>query len=146
MAEPILQLEAFLPYRLAQAAETVSRDFSALYGDRYGMTRPEWRVFATIGQFGRITAKAIGTHSALHKTKVSRAVHALERRHWVTRTPDEADRRVEHLELTRQGRRCYADMVGVAKSYEARLIGELGKAAAAKLDAGIAAIEKRNHR
>lgn len=140
---PALRLETFLPYRLVQAAETISRDFSALYGERYGMTRPEWRVFATIGQFGRITAKAIGAHSALHKTKVSRAVASLEKRRWISREADTADRRVEHLALTREGARAYRDLANIAHRYERRLIDEIGNYAAVRLGAGIAAIEKR---
>lgn len=141
---PALKLEAFLPYRLAQAAETISRDFSSLYNERYGMTRPEWRVFATIGQFGRITAKAIGAHSSLHKTKVSRAVASLEKRRWIAREADTADRRVEHLALTREGMRAYRDLAEIAHRYERRLIEEIGNYAAVRLSAGITAIEKRS--
>ena len=37
-------------------------------------------MLVTLGQFGAMTAKAIGAHSHMHKTKVSRAVALLERR------------------------------------------------------------------
>ena len=53
----ILALEKFLPYRLNQASEKVSQKFAQEYKKRYGLTRPEWRTFATIGQFGTITAR-----------------------------------------------------------------------------------------
>lgn len=145
MAEkkPALVLEAFLPYRLVRAAEDVSRDFAAHYHERYGLTRPEWRVLATIGQYGRITATAIGAHSSLHKTKVSRAVASLEKRRWIHRDADIDDRRVEHLELTGEGKRRYGDLVGVARRYEETLIHRIGGDAARNLEAGIAAIESR---
>lgn len=138
-----LALEQFLPYRLARAAEQVSRQFALLYRDRHGMTRPEWRTLATIGQFRKITATAIGQHSSMHKTKVSRAIKALEERGWITRQADATDRRIEHLELTRDGRTHYMELVQLARSYEARLKAALGAAATAELEAGISAVETR---
>lgn len=139
--EESLALEGFLPYRMARAAEIISRQFAALYRERHGMTRPEWRTLATLGQFGRATATEIGAHSSMHKTKVSRAIHALEQRKWITRQTDEHDRRIEHINLTREGRRHYRDLVGLARDYEERLLASLGRSGAAKLEAGLSAIE-----
>ena len=136
-----LALESFLPYRLARAAEIVSRQFAALYRQRHGMTRPEWRTLATIGQFNRITATEIGAHSSMHKTKVSRAIRALEERKWIIRQVDETDRRIEHIELTREGRKNYRELVALARTYEARLMEMLGQSGADQLVAGISAIE-----
>ena len=138
-----LALEEFLPYRLARAAEQVSRQFALIYRDRHGMTRPEWRTLATIGQFKTITATAIGQHSSMHKTKVSRAIRALEDRGWITRQPDATDRRIEHLELTSDGRTHYLELVQLARLYEARLKAALGETATAQLEEGISAIEAR---
>ena len=138
-----LALEGFLPYRLARAAEIISRQFATLYRERHGLTRPEWRTLATIGQFNRITATEIGAHSSMHKTKVSRAIRALEERKWITRQVDGTDRRIEHIELTREGRNHYRDLVALARSYEAKLVETLGKTGADQLKAGISAIESR---
>ena len=138
-----LALEGFLPYRLARTAEIVSRQFAALYRERHGMTRPEWRTLATIGQFNRITATEIGSHSSMHKTKVSRAVRALEDRKWITRQADETDRRIEHIELTRDGRRHYQELVTLAREYETGLVSMLGENGASQLKSGITAIENK---
>lgn len=125
MSADVLPLEDFLPYRLNRLAETVSREFSALYKDRYGLTRPEWRTLATLGQFGTMTATAIGAHSAMHKTKVSRAVFELEKRRWLVRRPDGQDRRVEHLSLTRAGIAAYRELLPLARDFESRLLEAL---------------------
>ena len=138
-----LALEGFLPYRLARAAEIISRQFATLYRERHGLTRPEWRTLATIGQFKRITATEIGAHSSMHKTKVSRAIRALEERNWITREIDQTDRRIEHIELTREGRNRYRDLVVLARDYESRLLEMLGDTGAGQLEAGISAIETR---
>lgn len=121
-SDDMLALEDFLPYRLNRLADAVSREFQKIYKDREGLTVPEWRVFATLGQFGTMTATAIGAHSAMHKTKVSRAVAELERRKWLQRETDEVDRRVEKLKLTRLGRQVYRELVPLAKAFERRLL------------------------
>ncbi|MEK1886998.1 MAG: MarR family winged helix-turn-helix transcriptional regulator [Phyllobacterium sp.] len=138
---PSLLLETFIPYRLNKVAETVSQRFGRLYRDQYGLTRPEWRTLATLGQFGTMTATAIGAHSSMHKTKVSRAVLALEMRRWLLRKRDGADRRVENLALTAAGRRAYIELVKVAHDFEAELLAKLGPSNEAALKVGLAALE-----
>tara|TARA_R110000868_G_scaffold26691_27_gene102595 strand:+ start:1344 stop:1844 length:501 start_codon:yes stop_codon:yes gene_type:complete len=142
--QDILQLERFLPYRLARAAELVSRDFSKIYRDRTGMTRPEWRALATLGQFGEVTATFIGQHSSMHKTKVSRAIASLERRGWLARRADATDRRVDHLALTKNGWRIYRQLIVEAKKFETDLLKALGHAASDSLDRGLHQLEKRH--
>jgi DNA-binding MarR family transcriptional regulator len=137
-----LELEAFLPYRLVRAAETVSLDFSAIYRERYGLARPEWRVLAGLAQFGQATATELGAHSSMHKTKVSRAVYALERRKWLVRRRDGADRRFERLELTAEGRKAFAGLAASALDYESRLLKSLGRQNAEQLLRALAKLEQ----
>ncbi len=137
MDREILELESFLPYRLYRLADLVSREFAAVYKDRLGMTRSEWHVLAGLGQHGTMTAKTLGEQSAMHKTKVSRAVAELERRRWLMRTPDESDRRIEHLTLTKAGLAAYGEMVPLAKAFEQRLAKAMGSAHLAEFDSGL---------
>ncbi|ESW92547.1 MarR family transcriptional regulator [Mesorhizobium sp. C280B] len=139
----ILELESFLPYRLYRLADAVSREFSRIYKDRHGLTRPEWRTLAGLGQHGTMTATALGEQSAMHKTKVSRAVAELERRRWLVRTPDEKDRRVEHLALTKAGVTAYREMVPLAKEFERELLERLGAEERAAIVSGVAALEAK---
>jgi DNA-binding MarR family transcriptional regulator len=141
MSHDALALETFLPYRLNRLADAMSREFSAIYKREHGLTRPEWRLLATLGQYGTMTATAIGEHSSMHKTKVSRAVAALERRRWLVRSTDDADRRVEHLALTRTGGQVYRDLVPLAKAFERRLAEAIGAQGFAALDRGLAHLE-----
>ena len=136
-------LETFLPYRLNQAAERVSQRFAAQYRARYRMTRPEWRALAALGTYGRMTATEIGANSSMHKTKVSRAVRALEEKRWLKRSEDMSDRRIEHLELTPAGKRIYGEMIALARDYEAQLSALLGAGSLKQLEAGLAAIEAK---
>jgi DNA-binding MarR family transcriptional regulator len=139
--DQVLILETFLPYRLNRLADAVSREFSKIYRDRHGLTRPEWRTLAGLGQHGTMTATAIGEQSAMHKTKVSRAVAELERRKWLVRTRNPADRRVEKLTLTKAGEAVYRELVPLAKAHEAELLGRISRQSQTDLASGIKAIE-----
>ncbi|TIV65875.1 MAG: MarR family transcriptional regulator [Mesorhizobium sp.] len=141
MEPEILELESFLPYRLYRLADTVSREFSRIYKERHGLTRPEWRTLSGLGQHGTMTATELGEQSAMHKTKVSRAVAELERRRWLTRTADEKDRRVEHLALTKAGVAAYREMVPLAKAFERELLARFSAEERTAIVAGIAALE-----
>jgi DNA-binding MarR family transcriptional regulator len=121
-----LLLERFLPYRLNRISTAVSLAFRTVYGPHHDLTVPEWRVLATLGQAEAMSAKAIGRHSSMHKTKVSRAVRALEERRWLVRRENLDDRREEILSLTPLGRRTYDDIVPRAVAFEKRLIDALG--------------------
>ena len=116
-----LKLEQFLPYRLNVVASIVSQALSRIYADRYGIGVPEWRVLVTLGQFGMMTGKAIGAHSHMHKTKVSRAVALLERRKLITRRANRADLRESFLALTPAGRAMYEDLAPIALEFTQRL-------------------------
>lgn len=138
----VLALEDFLPYRLNRLADAVSREFQKIYKQRHGLTRPEWRTLAALGQFGTMTATAIGEHSSMHKTKVSRAVAELERRKWLQRTSDPADRRVERLVLTKAGQRIYRELVPFAKAFEAAILDRLSEREKSAVVTGLSALER----
>ena len=78
----------------------------------------------------------------MHKTKVSRAVAALEKRRWLAREPDTRDRRVERLTLSKIGQKAYEDMVPVAHRFEAGLLARMKPEERKALLAGLAALER----
>ena len=140
---PLLELERFLPYRLNVVAESVSRALSRLYAERYGIGVPEWRVMATLGEYERMTAKQVGTHSRMHKTKVSRAVAALEDKGLIEREPNEEDMREAFVALTGRGLRVYQDLAPRALAFERALDKTLGAGERARLDAILRRLEER---
>ncbi len=112
-----LRLEGFLPYRLNMLATEVSQTLARAYGQRFGISIPEWRVLATLGQFGVMTARDVGSHSRMHKTTVSRAVAALEKRRLVVRRANRADMREAFLALTDSGMAIYQEIVPMARAF-----------------------------
>jgi DNA-binding MarR family transcriptional regulator len=135
LADPsALKLEEFLPYRLNVCASLVSAALSRIYAERYKIGVPEWRVLVTLGQFGMMTAKAVGGHSHMHKTKVSRAVALLERRKLVTRRANRDDLREAFLSLTPAGRDVYSELAPIALDFVTQLMDTLDSDDCAALD------------
>jgi DNA-binding MarR family transcriptional regulator len=116
-----LKLEHFLPYQLNVVASLVSLALSRVYARRYRIGVPEWRVLVTLGQYGVMTGKAIGAHSHMHKTKVSRAVALLEKRKLLVRRSNRADMRESFLSLTANGRAMYEEVAPHALDFARRL-------------------------
>lgn len=143
MAEPTASfLQGFLPYRLNRLSEAASLEVRVIYRDLLGITRPEWRVLAALADLGHATATQIGAHSAQHKTKVSRAVFALEARRWLSRSADPNDRRSESLTLTETGQRAYRQLLAPLQKREAEIMMALSDADRAALLQGLTALEQ----
>ena len=119
--EAPLKLEQFLPYQLNVVASLVSQALSRVYARRYGIGVPEWRVLVTLGQYGVMTAKAIGAHTHMHKTKVSRAVALMEKRRLLMRRANRDDMREAFLSLTAAGRTMYEEVAPHALDFARRL-------------------------
>src|SRR6478735_4053381 len=141
-----LKLEEFLPYRLNVMASLVSQALSRIYGQRYSIGVPEWRVLVTLGQFGMMTGKAIGAHSHMHKTKVSRAVALLEKRKLLARRPNRADLRESFLALTPAGRTMYDDLAPIALDFGKRLTEVIEPADRAAFERAVARLTERSVR
>jgi len=117
-------LREFTPYLLAQAAEMSSLGFQRYYKARYAMLRTEWRALFHLGRYGAMTSKTICDRAHIHKTKVSRAVKALEAKRFLTRAQVEHDRRNEMLDLTGAGRAAYRDLCDRACDFDAALLSD----------------------
>jgi DNA-binding MarR family transcriptional regulator len=143
--EAPLKLEQFLPYRLNVLANLVSQALSRIYVERYGLGVPEWRVLVTLGQFGVMTGKAIGAHSHMHKTKVSRAVAELEKRKLLARRANRADLRESFLSLTTAGRAIYEELAPGAVDFARRLAEVVDPQDRAAFERAVHRLTERSH-
>ncbi len=129
-----LSLGAFLPYRLSVASELVSQVFSRSYEERFGLTIPEWRVMAVLGERSPQTTQDVITRTAMDRVRVSRAVIRLHGKGLIERRPQADDQRAQQLSLSEQGRATYRDIVPLARSLQARMMETLTEEEAAMLD------------
>ncbi len=131
---PRLRLDAFLPYRLNVAAQRVAEGLAHVYSERFGITIPEWRVMAVLGERNEVTAKDIGLLSRMHKAKVSRAVGSLEEHGLLVRRANETDRREAFLMLTPRGRAIYEGLIPLALGFQHSLVEGLAAEDLAAID------------
>jgi DNA-binding MarR family transcriptional regulator len=141
--EPALKLDNFLPYRMNVCAALVTQALSRIYAEKYKIGVPEWRVLVTLGEFGMMTAKAVGEHSHMHKTKVSRAVALLERRKLVGRRTNRADLREAFLSLTPTGHGIYNELAPMALDFTRQLLDTVDAADRAALDRALRKLTAR---
>ena len=116
--------QLLLTGRLVRAATVLGRITARVHKAGYGLSGSEFNVMVVLGDAGSLplTSSAIVETTAMDKTKVSRAVSSLDRRGWLSRTRAQADRRFEFLELTRDGRRFFDDLMPLLKRAEASVL------------------------
>jgi DNA-binding MarR family transcriptional regulator len=141
-----LRLEEFLPYRLSVLASLTAQALSRVYAGATGIGGPEWRILVTLGQFGVMTGKAVGLHSQMHKTKVSRAVAQLEERKLVARRTNRSDLRESLLSLTPAGRALYQALAPGALALAAELEQAIDPADRSAFERTVARLTERARR
>jgi DNA-binding MarR family transcriptional regulator len=103
MSGPKSHLADFLPYRLAVTSNAVSGHIAGEYGERFGLKIPEWRIMAILGDTGALTQRDLVRATLMDKVTVNRACKVLDDRGFLRRSPNAADGRSHHLELTEEG-------------------------------------------
>lgn len=124
MEKDALRLDDFVPYRLSVASNAVSGVIATLYERRFGISVPEWRVIAILGEGRGMAPRDIVARAKLDKVTVSRAAKSLETRALVERCADEVDQRSHRLTLTTAGRALYDEVAPEALAMEQRLFAD----------------------
>lgn len=135
-------LKTYLPYRLNVLAELTSERTRAIYRRRHELTRPEWRVLVNLAEAQSLTASELCLRVPAQKTKISRALAALEEKGWVARTPDARDARVAHASLTLRGRRAFNRIRPEMEAATEALLAPLSPEDRARVDEGLKVLER----
>lgn len=127
------RLADYMPYRLAVTSNEVSGHISGAYRKKFGLKIPEWRVMAVLGDLGAQTQRDLGRLAVMDKVAVNRACKVLEDRGLIARTPNEADGRSHHLELTEPGRVMFNEIWPHSQAIGNQIFSCLSEAEAEKL-------------
>ena len=138
-----MQLQQFLPYRLAVLAEAVSRSMAAVYHQRFELSRDEWRLLAALGEGTPLQAAQAAQVTTLDKMQASRALRSLEARGLVERQTDESDRRHVIVQLRPAGRALLRQVQPMVMAREAYLLEALDDEERAVLDRALAKLLQR---
>nr|WP_163502941.1 MarR family winged helix-turn-helix transcriptional regulator [Halomonas socia] len=125
---PELQLEQFLPYRLAHLAERISQSLAQIYAREFELSIAEWRILAWLHQRRSLTASQICDFTDMDKARVSRAVKSLGERELLARQRTRRDQRSMRLSLTEAGRVLMAEAIPLALEWEGGLVDGLSGA------------------
>jgi DNA-binding MarR family transcriptional regulator len=128
-----LDLDHFVPYKLSVLSNRVSDAIARHYSERFGLSIPEWRVMAVLGQTPGLSARDVATRTAMDKVQVSRAVASLLRTRRIARVGDDKDGRVTRLSLTKQGTAIYDEIGPLALHLESVFLAALTPAERATL-------------
>jgi len=127
-----LILDSFLPYRLSVLTNRVSAAIALHYSKRFGLSIPEWRVMAVLGETPGLSARQVAERTAMDKVQVSRAVQSLLAAKRLTRDADKDDGRVGRLSLSERGLAIYREVAPLALQLEREFLSVLnGKEKAA---------------
>jgi DNA-binding MarR family transcriptional regulator len=119
--QPNTSLSRFLPYQLSIASNAVSGRIAQEYRARFGLSIPEWRVMAILGDSGAMTQRDLTRRTLMDKVAVNRACKVLEDRGLAERTPNEQDGRSHLLTLSDAGKGMFDDIMPLAVEMEQRL-------------------------
>lgn len=139
----ILDLNAFLPYRLSILSNTVSEAISRIYAERFGLSIPGWRVVAILAQHPGLSAGEAAVRTAMDKVAVSRAVAQLLEAGYLERQFADEDRRRSMLTLSAKGWGVYDQVVPLARRMEAALVESLSPQDRAAFDRLLARLTER---
>jgi DNA-binding MarR family transcriptional regulator len=115
------RLADFLPYKLSTTSNAVSGRIAQEYRSRFGLSVPEWRVMAVLGDAGPMTQRELTQHTVMDKVAVNRACKVLEDRKLAVRKPNTQDGRSHLLELTPEGKAMHGQIMPLALEMERRL-------------------------
>jgi len=123
-----MKLDAFFPYRITVLAEAVSRSIAQVYESRFGLSRDEWRVLATLADTGALKPVELAEQTNLNKMQISRALKRMEDEGLVTREDDPTDGRAWLVSLQPAGRALHRRIVPMVAAREQYLLEELDDA------------------
>ena len=115
------RLKEFVPYLLSITSNAVSGRIALEYRQRFGLSVPEWRVMAVLGDSGPLTQRDLTRQTVMDKVAVNRACKGLEERGLASRQPNAQDGRSHLLELTESGTRMHDEIMPLALEMERRL-------------------------
>ncbi|WP_417563545.1 MarR family winged helix-turn-helix transcriptional regulator [Microbacterium sp.] len=89
------------------------------------MSDPQFAVLATLNGHGPHTLGELADRERVTAPSMNRTVNCLEEAGWVTRTPDEDDRRKVNIEITDAGRELVGETVRRRDLWLAKVVASL---------------------
>lgn len=139
-----LQLQEFIPYKLAVVANRLSQSIGSLFEEKYGIQIPEWRILMALHSCGPLAPNEVVEHTSMDKGRVSRAQRRLVELDLVSVSNDPRDGRRLVLFLTRKGAGMCAAIIPAARETEAWFLSVLPAGERRALDKALSRLLMRS--
>ncbi len=136
-------LDDLLLYRLSRLLSVAGGMVIRLCEGRFGITRREWRLIATLASRGELGSSQLAEHAQLDRARTSKAVSSLVGKQLVSRTQAGSDRRHVALRLTPAGLAVYEALFPLVSQINAELLAVLGEERELAFDAMMAELQAR---
>ena len=123
--KPVLSTHDSPIYQLWVVTNLAAKPFAASFGKRFHFNLTDWRMLLTLAEAPGSSAQQLADYAGLDKMTVSNAVRNLEAQGRLVREGNEADRRMRHLYLTKEGWAVYNAVGRAALAREAELFKAL---------------------
>lgn len=139
-------LDDLLLYRLSRLLSVAGGMVIRLCEGRFGITRREWRLIATLASRGELGSSQLAEHAQLDRARTSKAVSSLVAKELLSREQLGGDRRHVVLRLTEAGQALYDELYPLVSAINTELLSTLDKKGVAALDATLDSLQKQAHR
>ena len=103
-------LDDLLNYRLARLVSVSGAPVIRLCEGRYGISRREWRILATLASHGALSPSVLAERGGLDRARTSRAISGLVAKQLIERVELPGDRRRARVALCDSGRQLYDEL------------------------------------
>jgi DNA-binding MarR family transcriptional regulator len=143
MTAPRRPLDDLLLYRLSRLLSVAGGMVIRLCEGRFGITRREWRLIATLASQGELGSSQLAGHAQLDRARTSKAIRTMVAKDLVSRTHPAGDRRQVVLRLTAQGQAVYDALYPIVTAINSELMSVLSAGEAGVLDAALDRLQAR---
>lgn len=138
---PRRPLDDLLLYRLSRLLSVAGSMVIRICEGRFGITRREWRLIATLASHGELSSSGLAEHAQLDRARTSKAIGSLVDKQLIARSRPAGDRRQVLLCLTERGREVYDELFPLVTRINTDLLGALDADAATQLNQSLARLQ-----
>lgn len=146
MREQLRPLDDLLLYRLTRLLAVAGGMVIRICEGRFGITRREWRLIATLASRGELSSSQLAERAQLDRARTSKAVGSLVAKELISREARAGDRRQVTLALTARGRALYDELFPVVSAINAELGSALDAGEALHFDAALLKLQAQADR
>lgn len=146
MTAPRRPLDDLLLYRLSRLLAVGGSMVIRLCEGRFGITRREWRLIATLASRGELSSSQLAEHAQLDRARTSKAVGSMVAKGLLSREHPAGDRRQVLLGLTARGQALYHELFPLVTQINGELVGALDADTIARLDNALRLLQARAER